>query len=203
MELKLQKVEGEENLDIIEKIVPILSSGGMGVLPTDTLYGLVGSALKKETIDRIYALRKRNPQKPMIVLISSFKDLDDFEIALNEKRKKRLSALWPGKISIVLKCDSEKFRYLHRESGTLAFRMPNDDFLNRVLEKTGPLVAPSANVEGCAPAENLEEAREYFRDAIDFYVDAGNLESKPSTLASIDEEGKLNVLRQGAVKIDC
>lgn len=63
MELKLQKVEGEENLDIIEKIVPILSSGGMGVLPTDTLYGLVGSALKKETIDRIYALRKEKSPK--------------------------------------------------------------------------------------------------------------------------------------------
>lgn len=202
MMLEFRKDKIGKNINMEESIVPILSSGGIGILPTDTLYGVVGSALNEKTVERIYDLRKRDSDKPMIILVSSFDDLDIFGIMLSEKQKNKLSRLWPGKVSVILKCRSEKFSYLHKGGGTLAFRMPNDYFLNCILKKTGPLVAPSANVEGFAPAEKLEEAKKYFKDDVDFYVDAGTLESKPSTLVCLDEGGCLEILRQGAAQID-
>ena len=63
-------------------IKKILLNHGVGVLPTDTLYGLVGSALSKKAVARIYKLRRRNPQKPFIILISSLADLKLFNIKL-------------------------------------------------------------------------------------------------------------------------
>ncbi len=51
------------------EIEKILKSGGIGVIPTDTIYGLVGSALNKKAVRRIYQLRQRNPKKPLIILI--------------------------------------------------------------------------------------------------------------------------------------
>jgi len=188
-------------IEIQKTIVPILQLGGIGVLPTDTLYGVVGRALDKKTVERIYALRKRDLKKPMIVLISSVGDLKMFGIVLNGAQKKTLSTIWSGKVSVVLSCKNKKFEHLHRGKDTLAFRFPDDAELVALLKKTGPLVAPSANKSGREPAVTYLEARKYFAEEVDFYVDSGKLKSKPSTLVELDNDGHLKVLREGVVKI--
>ncbi len=183
------------------KIISILQQGGVGVLPTDTLYGIVGSALNKKTVQRIYKLRKRNPKKPCIVLISSMFDVKIFSVRLGEKDPNILNKLWPGKVSIILPSKDKAFSYLHRGTKTIAFRLPRSKQLRALLKKTGPLIAPSANWEGERPAQTIQEAKKYFGDQVDFYVSAGRrLRMKPSTLVSL-RDGKINVLREGAVNI--
>jgi L-threonylcarbamoyladenylate synthase len=177
-----------------------LALGVVGVIPTDTIYGIVGSALNKKTVERIYKLRRRNPRKPTIVLIGSVADLKKFGVKVGVQEKKILNRIWPDKISVVLPCPSRKFAYLHRGTKTLAFRLPKPHWLRKLLAKTGPLVAPSANWEGKPPAKTIKEAQKYFGDQIDFYIDASRQASKPSTLVKI-ESGKLTVLRRGAAKI--
>lgn len=183
-----------------DELVNILTDGGVGVLPTDTLYGLVGSALKPKVVERIYKLRKRNKDKPMIVLISKLEDVKKFGIRLDTETEAVLDELWPGKVSVILPCRNPKFRYLHRGANTIAFRVPQKDELIRLLSKVGPLVAPSANVEGEKPSKTVDEAKQYFGDSVDFYVDEEELDSAPSTLVSF-EEGKLKVIREGAYKL--
>ena len=196
---KEKSASWRKNVDKI--IVPILLSGGIGVFPTDTIYGVLGSALKKETIDRIYKLRKRELKKPMIILISSVNDLHLLGIDLNVKQKNVITKLWPGKISIAFDCKSKKLSYLHRGTFSLAFRLPKDENLVKILKKTGPLVATSANIAGAKPAETCNEAKKYFEDKVDFYVDYGKLKSMHSTLVKIDVLGNIAVLREGAMKI--
>lgn len=186
--------------EILKDIVPVLVCGGVGVLPTDTLYGLVGSALNEKTVEKIYKLRKRNRRKPLIILISRLRDLELFDVRLTTGEKKVLKNIWPGKVSIVFSCENKKFEYLHRGQKSLAFRLSNEKWLAALLKKTGPLVAPSANFEGEMPAQTIKEAKKYFGSKVDFYVDAGNRHSKPSTLVKL-EKGKLEILREGAVRI--
>ena len=88
----------------------------------------------------------------------------------------------PGKTSIILPCPDEKFHYLHRGSNFLAFRLPADAPLRQFIYRTGPLVAPSANLEGLPPATTIEEAQNYFGDKVDFYIDGGKMEGSPSKL---------------------
>jgi len=180
------------------KIVAILRRGGVGVLPTDTLYGLVGLALSKDVVARIYALRHRNPKKPMIILIASMADLKKFGVQPSPQIKRLLKQWWPGKVSAIL--PTRKFSYLHRGTGTLAFRLPSSEWLRAFLRKTGPLIAPSANLEGKPPAKTIREAVKYFGNRVDFYCHAGRLNGNPSTLVNITR-GKIIVLRPGAVKI--
>jgi len=177
-----------------------LKKGGIGVLATDTIYGLTGSALKSETVKRIYKLRYRNFGKPMIVLISSLDDLKLFKIKLKDKERELIAKLWPGKVSIILNCPYPEFRHLHRGTNTVAFRFPKKVDLVGLINRTGPLVAPSANPEGKEPAKTIEEARVYFRDQVDFYLDEGRVLSLPSTLVAI-ENGKLVVKRNGEVNV--
>lgn len=167
------------------------------MLPTDTIYGLVGQALNRKAVERIYKVRKRNPKKPLIILISSLDDLRLFGIRPNKKTKVILKKIWPAAISVILDCPLKKFFYLHRGAKNLAFRLPAKKALRDLLEKTGPLAAPSANPEGLLPAKNIRKARQYFGDKIDFYANGGNLKSSPSTLLKIKSD-RIIVLRKGS-----
>jgi len=179
----------------LEKAKKVLLRGGIGVLPTDTIYGLVGSALNKKTVSQIYKLRRRNPRKPMIVLVDSVSDLKEFGVKIGAKERKILNRIWPNKVSVVLPCPSRKFAYLHRGTKTLAFRLPKPYWLRKLLSKTGPLVAPSANWEDRPPAKTIKEAKKYFGNKIDFYLDGGRIILRPSKLVKI-ECGKEIILRK-------
>jgi len=183
-----------------QDIVSLLKNGQVGILPTDTLYGLVGSALNKDTIERIYKLKRRSPEKPSIILISSLNDLEQFSIHLDSPTKKILEKIWPNPVSVVLPCQDEKLFYLHRGTNALAFRIPNDQELLNLLKQTGPIIAPSANPEGESPSQTIEEAKKYFAQGVDFYLDGGVLNNPPSTLIQIKDH-QVHVLRQGSFTI--
>lgn len=156
-------------------------------MPTDTIYGLVGSAFNKRAVERIYRVRKRSPQKPCIVLIASPRELRRFGVIPNPWQKKQTKKFWPGPASIIFPVSSKKFRYLHRGTKTLAFRVPGKPFLRKLLTKTGPLIAPSANPEGLPPARNSTEARKYFGEKINFYI-SGKIAKRSSKLLKLSEK---------------
>lgn len=175
----------EKNTDT-HSAVEILKQGGVGVLATDTLYGLVGSAFSSETVERIYKLKERNPAKPFIVLISSVEDVEKFGIALTAKLVEKLKKHWPGTYSILMPVSGKQFEYIHRGTNQIAFRIPDKKDLLELLKQTGPLVAPSANLESMPPAQTIGEAQNYFSADVDFYVDSGELQNKASTILSFE-----------------
>lgn len=183
-----------------ENVIDLLQKGEVGVLPTDTIYGIVAKALNPKAVEKIYQIKGRKPDKPLIILISSVNDLDLFNINIDSSTKNFLENIWPNKISVILPCKNDKLTYLHRNTNTLAFRLPNYPELIKLLKETGPLVAPSANPEGLRPAKTIEEAKQYFQEKASFYIDKGILISEPSTLIKI-ENNQITVLRTGAAEI--
>lgn len=178
----------------------VIGEGRLGVIPTDTLYGIVCQALRPESVERLYRVRGRSPSKPCIVLIPTLGSLEHFGITPGRDVRARLLEWWPGAVSVVLPVSDGEFAYLHRGLGTVAFRVPDHPALRATLEKTGPLIAPSANPEGSPPATTIEEAERYFGKNSDVYLDGGRLSGEPSTLVAFDD-GRPVVLRQGSVRI--
>ncbi|TAL14178.1 threonylcarbamoyl-AMP synthase [Patescibacteria group bacterium] len=173
----------------MENNIKTLQKGGIGIIATDTIYGIVGQALKQSTVERIYKVKKRTPTKPFIILISDLGDLNEFDIEINQPTRATLNSYWPGPVSIILDCPNDKFEYLHRGTSTLAFRMPAKPELRDILKQTGPLVAPSANPEGLEPAADVEAAKVYFGDSVDFYIE-GTVSKKPSRIVKITDAGE-------------
>jgi L-threonylcarbamoyladenylate synthase len=189
-----------------EKLIKILKENGVAVIPTDTIYGLVGKALDVSVVNRIYNLKKRAPDKPCIILIGEMGELEKFSVVLSEEQKKKMEEYWPisaiadigqpEAISIILDCPDDSFEYLHRGTKTLAFRLPASKELRALLLETGPLIAPSANPGGLAPAKNISEAQKYFGNSIDFYLDGGEINNKHSKLIKLSPDGSVLVLRE-------
>lgn len=178
----------------------LLAGGASGILPTDTIYGFVASALLPESVERLYKARGRDERKPCIVLLSSVDDIARFDRVVSSEERRILDRVWPGAVSVILPGFSESFSYLHRGTNSIAFRVPDVSELRDVLRVSGPIIAPSANPEGMKPAETIEEAEVYFGGRVDFLVDGGKLFGLPSTVVSL-ENGRLTVIRQGVVSI--
>jgi len=185
-----------------KKSIEILNKEGIVILPTDTLYGIVGRALSKKAVERIYEIKGRSENKPFIVLITSYKDLELFGVKINKNGAKFLKKIWPGKVSVILSCKLSKFKYLHRGTNGIAFRMigPKNKNLFDLIKKVGPLVAPSANPEGLPSAETIKEAKKYFGEKVSLYINNGERKFKPSTLIKLEND-KFVILRQGEKKI--
>lgn len=185
---------------MIEKIIEILHNGGIVVIPTDTIYGISARALDEEAVEKVHAIKDWNSQKPFIILISSIEDLKTFGVEPDNFTSEIISKYWPDKITIILDCSSDKFSYLHLGAKSLAFRIPDKKDLIELIKKTGPLVSTSANPENQKPASTISEAKKYFGNKVDFYSDEGEIVSPSSTLISL-KDGKISVLRKGAVEV--
>lgn len=178
-----------------KKVANLIKSGGIGVIPTDTVYGLACSALKKAALKKIYRLKKRSQNKPPVILISSDKDLSLFGIKITKLVKKITKRFWPGRVSIIIPIPQKRFAYLHRGKKSLAFRLPQNKKLIQLIKKTGSLATSSANISKKEVADSIRRAILYFGKGVDFYVDVGRKGVVPSTIISFSKSGEVNVLR--------
>jgi len=178
-----------------DNLIKTLEKGEVVVMPTDTVYGIIGSAHNRNTVERIYKIRNRTSGKPCPILIGDINELKKFSIILTEIQKDEIEKCREP-VSIILDCPLENFSYLHRGTKTLAFRLPTPEPLRKLLLKTGPLVAPSANIEGLPPAKNVAEAQKYFGDKVDLYIDGGTIAGKASKVIRLHPDGSVTVLRQ-------
>jgi L-threonylcarbamoyladenylate synthase len=180
------------------EIAKLLQNGAVGIIPTDTIYGVVCLAANKEAVQRLYELKKRE-EKPGTLTAADIEQL----IALGIK-KRYLTAVqhfWPNPISVIIPTGFN-LQYLDQGKMSLAIRIPKDKNLIGFLKKSGPLLTSSANKPGETPAATVKEAQKYFGNEIDFYVDGGDLRGhQPSTVIRIVDDA-IEVLREGAVKID-
>lgn len=173
-------------------------AGSVGVIPTDTVYGLAARASDRLAVGRIYDLKDRD-SKPGTIIASDIEQLVD--LGLKRRYLKAVSDYWPAPLSVIIPC-GEDLSYLHLGKSGLAVRLPDDKYLIELLTAVGPLLTSSANLAGAEPAATLDQAKKYFGDKVDFYIDGGDLSSRqPSTIVRVVDDA-IEVIRPGAFKIE-
>jgi len=183
-----------------KKAGKLLKKGKIGVIPTDTLYGLHTSALNPKSVEKVYKLKGRDYGSPFIILIRKVSDLKIFGIKIEKRVGEVIKQIWPARFSIILSCNNEKFKYLHRGINSLAFRVPDNKQTLEILKHSDPLISTTVNPQGKEPATTIKEAKKYFGKKVCFYYDYGKLKNKSSTLISLINND-VKILRQGDVKI--
>jgi L-threonylcarbamoyladenylate synthase len=180
----------------LAEVTGILKRGGIGIVPTDTVYGIAGLASNGKAVSRIFEVKGRDPSKPLPVQVESTEAAG--RLAWITRHSRALAEkFWPGPLTIIM--PSRPGTDLPMQDGTsIGIRVPASDNCIRIIRTVGPLVLPSANSEGSPAPAAPEEVERALLGLVDFFIDAG---SCPGGVEStvVDAREGIEVLREGAI----
>ena len=179
-------VEEYPELSILKEVARLLRLGYVATYPTDTVYGLGTRIYSKEGVEKIYELKRRPREKPVLIALRSRREIEKYAYVNDEARKFILENL-PGPYSVVLKAKTSIPPRVSRES--VGIRVPNCVISTILAFYAGPIVSTSANISGEKSPKTIEEALK-----ADIVIDAGELLGKPSTVYDFTGE-KPKVIR--------
>ena len=188
----LEYVLTSEGSEIIRKdLCERLLEGQVGIVPTDTVYGLVCLADNESGRDRICRMKKREASKPMQFLLGTVDHCRWLDIPVTDHLRKLADAFWPGPLTIVV---------ADRHQRLQGIRIPNHEFVRRLITEIGrPLLASSANLSGEDPAKSYEQTFHDLNGEPDFMLLHGALASLASTVIHLREDGSFEMLRAGTI----
>lgn len=183
----------------LEEATSLLLSEGVVAIPTETVYGLAAKYDAHAACEQIFALKKRPPANPLILHIASYADLLFFTSSPPESLQKLSDAFWPGPLTCVLPVDTQKVPALIRSGlPTQAFRIPSHPLTLQLIQKVGPLVAPSANLSGKPSSVSPEHVEQDF--GCHFPVlDGGMCQNGVESTILLFQEGRWHLGRLGAI----
>jgi tRNA threonylcarbamoyl adenosine modification protein (Sua5/YciO/YrdC/YwlC family) len=175
----LSASKSPSRLPALEEAARALASGGLVVLPTDTVYGLGADPGRTQAIDRIFQIKARPSDQALPVLVANVEQAACIVSNLGLVAERLMAAFWPGPLTLVLPANPTA-RLQSRPSGsdyhsapTVAIRQPDHQWTIELLQRTGPLAVTSANRSGQPPSLTVSEARQSFGSAVAVYLDAG------------------------------
>jgi L-threonylcarbamoyladenylate synthase len=169
----------------VKEIVSCLQTGGVVLLPTDTVYGLAVSPNFDDSINRLFALKRRPRNVNLPIMVASDAELEPlgFEVSQSARRLLR-SPLIPGSLTLAMGFNSDYRPAWLAGRDEAAVRIPNDERLLSVLRMTGPLLVTSANAHSAETPDNVADILAQLDGAPDLSIDGGTLRTTASTLVN-------------------
>jgi L-threonylcarbamoyladenylate synthase len=190
-----------------ERLRECVSSGGVAVFPTDTVYGVCCDPNDEAAAQRIYELKGRPARRPAAVMFFALEPALRALEGLSRAERGALEALLPGPVTVLLENRSADFAAACRsDPTTLGLRVPwLAESLRAFAAIADPVMQTSANLSGERDARTLAEVPASVREGADLALDGGALPGTPSTvidLRAYDSDGAWHVLREGALSAE-
>lgn len=185
-------------MPIDPKYIQLIKAGEVVAFPTETVYGLGADAWNPSAIQKVFEVKGRPSDNPLIVHISIKEQVEAFALEIPETAEKLITAFWPGPLSLVLKKKQEVLDAVTAGLNTVAIRMPDHPKALEFISQTGALVAPSANKSGRPSPTKAEHVLEDF--GTDFAVIDGEATKIGLESTVIDLSGEQPIiLRPGSI----
>lgn len=186
--------------DLIDEAALVIRNGGVISFPTRHLYGLGADAFNVDAVNRVFEIKRRPDDKPLLVLIDKHYDLTRLVQNVPYAATRIMEHFWPGAITIVFK--AKDILPINLTAGTerIGVRMPEHPVaLALTTAVQGPITATSANITGNSGCSRVSDMDPLITDKLDLIIDAGALKGGTgSTVVDVTEDSP-KILRQGAV----
>jgi len=183
---------------ILSHAVNAIQQGKLIVYPTDTLYGLGASIFKQDAITSIFQIKGRPFSLPLPLAVANLKMLSEY-VELTSLAQKLARKFLPGKLTLVCKKKPVITDLITSGNDTVAVRIPQDEIALHLINKTGPIIATSANIHSQKTPNSISEIRKLFKpEDIEVYVDGGPRNGAPSTIVDVTSH-QPRILREGSI----
>ena len=192
--------KGPKALKILSETVKSLGNGGVIIYPTDTLYGFGVNAADEEALERLYAIKKRDPKKAPLVVVSDIEMAREY-VTFTPEAKRLADTFLPGPLTLVLPRNPDAPERFLPGSKTIGIRIPNNTFCLNLVRRFGkPITSTSVNISGEDALTDPDDIETIFGRDADIFIDAGTINNSPSTI--VDFSGEIpTVLREGALSV--
>jgi L-threonylcarbamoyladenylate synthase len=175
----------------IRKAAEIIKKNGIVIYPTETVYGIGANIFSEDALKKVFALKKRNVEKPISVAVSGFKMMNDL-VYIGEKEKRFIEKFLPGPVTVLLKKKEKVPDALTSGSELVGIRYPDHETTIELIELAGvPITSTSANISGEAPPGKVDEVK----IRADYIIDGGECKGEPSTVVDLVNR---RIVRRGA-----
>ena len=186
----------------VNEAARILRAGGLVAFPTETFYGLAVDPRQERAVERLFRVKKRDWRKPIPLLISRLEQLPEIVTAIPAAYQSLIEQFWPGPLTLIFPAQPHLPPTLTAGAASIAVRQSSHPLARSLIDAFGfAITGTSANLSGQAPATNVSSLAKKLTDACTMLLDGGPTPGGlSSTIAGI-EDGKLAVLRQGAIDL--
>lgn len=188
----------------IEKAIKVLKNGGIVIFPTDTAFGIGCRMDDERAVKRLFEVRKRPKKQAVSVLVHTIDMAQEYLQPIPQEVFDRLiSQYWPGALTIILSCKTEKVPSLVRGGeNRLGVRIPNHPIIREIIREVGvPILGPSANFHGKETPYVFSDLDPRLIELVDFVISGEtSLVRQPSTVIDCSVS-PWKIVRQGAVKL--
>lgn len=171
--------------------------------PTESFYGLGVDATNTDAVENLFTIKRRDHDLPILILISSLRNLPQYVAYTPSSAKKLGEKFWPGGLTMVFQSSAILSSALTSSTGKVGIRISSHPLAN-TLSKTlnVPITATSANISRMPPCIKADQVVEYFNNAVDLILDGGETQGKyPSTILDVTIDPPL-LIREGMVKVE-
>lgn len=195
----MTQILSADNPEAISKAVNLLKNGDVVVFPTDTIYGIGASIASESGIKKIFEVKSRSPDKPLIIYVASFEQLQEVTQEVPDSTISSLRKIWPGAMSGIFPKTEIVPSFVTSGKDTVAVRIPNHQLCLELVRQVGdPLAVTSANVSGMETQKTAPEVAAQLGERVPLVLDGGpNPEQQPSTLVDFTTS-PAQLLREGA-----
>jgi L-threonylcarbamoyladenylate synthase len=185
---------------VLQEVLPILRKGGIIVFPTETFYGLGGNALDTQALERIYLVKGRPANLPVLCLVDGTERVHDLVREVLPAPKALMEAFWPGPITLVLPARAHLPPALVGPTGGVGVRWSSHPLVRGLVALLdAPLVGTSANISGQAPPSRVREISLSVRRGVQVILDGGPTPGgAPSTVLDCTVRPP-RIIREGAI----
>ncbi len=184
---------------LLFEAVNTINKGGIVAVPTETYYGLAVDYENEAAIKKIFTLKKRAAEKPVLLLVSKVNQLSSLVSSIPDFYYPLIEEFWPGPLTLVFPAREDVSKLLTANTETIGVRQTPHQHARELINKLGkPITATSANISGQPAARTPAEVREMFGDQVDMIIESKSGGELPSTV--IKQLGKrFCIERQGVV----
>jgi L-threonylcarbamoyladenylate synthase len=184
----------------LEEAATILQNGGLVAFPTETVYGLGAIYNNDSALRKVFAVKGRPADNPLIVHIWQLTQLTELTTMVGSKAERLITEFWPGPLTLIFPKRDKVSAVVSAGLDTVAIRMPSHPVAQSLLKRTGiPIAAPSANLSGRPSPTRGEHVRQDLMGKVDAIIDAGPCSKGiESTVLSLSHRIPV-ILRPGSV----
>jgi L-threonylcarbamoyladenylate synthase len=183
-----------------EEARKVLDANGIIAVPTETFFGLAVNPFQEEALARLFALKDRAPEKPVLVLVDGPRRLPQVVREVPEAARRLMARFWPGPLTLIFPSQPRLPRLLTGGTGTIGVRHPRQSLTCRLIAALGyPITGTSANRAGRPPLVRAAEVVREFQGGVDLILEAGPCPGGlPSTIVDVTAAPP-RLVRPGAI----